>query len=262
MKKIMLSAAIIAGGLIFAQQITLDHTFPLGENVSVFPNGSNDIVYTAKGTGNILKIYNSAYSLVKTINVPVTSGYELEFYPSSDEPFMVSKYVFNTDDKLEFIVCFRSIANPSYRKMIIINEDGNIVKDFTTIPDFSWGGTYHVFHDPVSNSNKMMVVKFGNNGPGVFEVFSLPSNSTLSLKEVADKGKELSAFPIPANKVLNIINPSNGSSTVTIYDMTGKQVINKSFGSMNNQISVNVENLPKGTYFYKIGEKMSKFLKN
>ncbi|AZB11471.1 T9SS C-terminal target domain-containing protein [Chryseobacterium sp. G0162] len=261
MKKIMLSAAIMACSFMFAQQITLEHTFPISENVDVFPNG-NDIIFVAKGNGNTINIYNSSYVLVKTVNVPIPSGYIFEFYPSSDTNFQVTKHIFNNDDKLEFVVSAKILTNqqPS-RKLYIVNEDGTIIKDFTTNPNTSWTGDFNIFHNNASNTNKIIITNVDNNDNLFREVYTLPS-TTLSVNEIQSKGKQLSAFPIPANKVLNIINPSNGSSTVTIYDMTGKQVINKSFGSMDHQVSVNVESLPKGSYFYKIGEASSKFIKN
>ncbi len=257
----MLSAAIMACSFMFGQQITLEHTFALGENVDVFPNGS-DIIFASKGNGNTINIYNSAYTLVKTVNVPIPNGYIFEFYPSSDTNFQVTKYIFNNDDKLEFVVSakFLTSTQPT-RKLYVVNEDGIIIKDFTTNPNTSWTGDYNIFHNAASNTNKMIITNVDNNDNLFREVYTLPS-TTLSLSEIQSKGKQLSAFPIPANKTLNIINPSNGNNTVIIYDMTGKQVVNKSFGSMDSQISVNVENLPKGTYLYKIGESSAKFIKN
>ncbi|MGU3375137.1 T9SS type A sorting domain-containing protein [Chryseobacterium sp. M5A1_1a] len=262
MKKIILSAAVIACSFMFGQQITLEHTFPLDENIYVFPNG-NDIVFVARGNGNTINIYNSAYALIKTVNVPIPNGNPLDFFPNYDMNFLVTKHIFNNDDKLEFIVS-ASQATPlgSIRTLYIVNEDGIIIKAFNTIPNFSWNRDLKIFHDNTSNTNKMIISNYDNNNYKIFrEVYILPS-TTLSVNEIQSKGKQLSAFPIPTNEVLNIINPSNGSSMVTIYDMTGKQVINKAFSSMDHQISVNVESLPKGTYLYKIGEVSSKFIKN
>ena len=94
----------------------------------------------------------------------------------------------------------------------------------------------------------------------VYEVYQLPTSS-LSSKEIQTKGK-LSAFPVPANKTLNIINPNNGTNVVEIYDASGKLFINKSFPKNENRISVDVENLTKGAYTYKIGNQSAKFIKN
>ena len=76
------------------------------------------------------------------------------------------------------------------------------------------------------------------------------------------KKNKLSAFPIPTNKTLTIINPENGANTIEVFDTSGKLVINKSFGISEDKISIDVESLPKGSYIYKVGNLSSKFMKN
>jgi len=94
-----------------------------------------------------------------------------------------------------------------------------------------------------------------------------------NLKIIANKGtylnvlnnsnkQKIQAFPIPTSKILNIINPKNGTNNVQIYDTSGKVVINKTFSSNDNKIAIDVEDLTKGIYIYKIGELSSKFIKN
>lgn len=263
MKKIMLSVAIVATSFM-SGQITLQNTFTIGERVVPFTK-DNNMLYFTKGTGNTIKIYNSSYTLIKTVNVPVPNGYTISpYYPDlTQDPFDISKHIFNNDDKLEFIVGVKtSIATPPgiYTKMLLINEDGLLIKDFTNNPSFSWDGSYKVFHDPISNTNKLIVSHNNDNHESLHEVYELPTTA-LSAKEVQSKSK-LSAYPIPTNKILNIMNPSNGSNMVNVYDISGKLVLNKSFSNADNNITIDVENLPKGTYFYKIGDTSSKFIKN
>ena len=93
-----------------------------------------------------------------------------------------------------------------------------------------------------------------------YDVYSLPT-SGLGSKELIKKTR-LTAFPIPTNKSLNIINPRNGSNTVEIFDASGKLLINKIFDNSENRISIDVEHLSKGTFVYKIGNLSSKFIKN
>ncbi|SMC32170.1 T9SS type A sorting domain-containing protein [Chryseobacterium sp. YR221] len=121
-------------------------------------------------------------------------------------------------------------------------------------------GNYNVFHDSVSNTNKIIIETWDNNNNQIYDVYGLPT-SVLSSKEIQNVTK-LSAFPIPTSKILHISNPENGSNTVEIYDMTGSRMLTKNFGSSDTTISVDVENLPKGIYFYKIGALSSKFIKN
>lgn len=91
--------------------------------------------------------------------------------------------------------------------------------------------------------------------------FNVTQQSSLSTQEIQLDNK-LSAYPNPTNKTLNIMNPRNGANKVLVYDATGKLVINKSFSFNDGKISIDVEDLKKGVYIYKIGELSSKFIKN
>lgn len=71
----------------------------------------------------------------------------------------------------------------------------------------------------------------------------------------------LSAFPIPASKTLTIVNPRNGANKIEVFDTIGKLVLNKTFTNSEDKISLNIENLPRGTYIYRVGEHSSKFIK-
>ena len=80
--------------------------------------------------------------------------------------------------------------------------------------------------------------------------------------ENINKEIKLSAYPIPTNKILNILNPKNGASKIEIFDTNGKLILNKGIVNSENTISLDVTNLPKGIYIYKIGDSRSKFIKN
>lgn len=95
--------------------------------------------------------------------------------------------------------------------------------------------------------NRIFNINLSIFGVPLTEVYALPT-SVLAAKEI-QAGSKLSAFPVPTNKILNVMNP-------------GKLVTNKSFSASEGKISINVENLPKGTYVYKIGNLSSKFTKN
>lgn len=100
MKKLLFSAALVSANLVFGQ-ITLEHTFT---NEKAYPYiTSTETYYIAKSNNNNLKIYNSDYSLYKTVNVPVPANYNMIFYPENNL-LTISKHVFNTDNKFEFLV--------------------------------------------------------------------------------------------------------------------------------------------------------------
>lgn len=255
MKKLLFSAAAIIATSFASGQITLEHSFAPEQQVILYSDATTLKYVTLNGTQII--IYNSDYSVFKTFPITIPSIFsEARLSTFDDFPFNVSKYVFNTDDKLEFFVFFNGTW-PT-KNVMIFDEDGNIVKNFNDNYTYE---LVDIFHDSTTNTNKLKMGKYSaGTGDVSFDIYSLPTSS-LTTKEIKTKNK-LSAFPIPTNKILNILNPQNGANKIEIFDTSGKIVLNKSFGNSENKISVDVENLPKGIYIYKVGDLNSKFIKN
>jgi hypothetical protein len=254
MMKKLFFAVIMASNFSFGQ-ITLQHSFPVSEQVFAFTKG-NEMIYVSK-LGNQLKMYNSNFVLTKTVNVPVPANYILSFSYNENSTYSISKHIFNTDDLYEFVIV---VTNNSLRKLMIVNENGILIKDFH--PFSNYGEEWEIFHDTTSNTNKIIVEKWngGNYLEPINEVYSLPT-SVLALNDTQIIN-ELSAFPIPTKNNITIINPQNGSNTVQIFDDLGKLVLSKSFSFSENRIEINVEHFEKGIYFCKIGNLNSKFIKN
>lgn len=252
MKKFLFSVATIFAANFAFGQIELEHSFPNGENVLVYKNENQTFYCTTKYDSNILKIYNFDYSLYKTITLQIPTGYSNVSFPEADKFYLsISKNVFNNDDKLGFFIAYG--GNFAEKKLQIINEDGNVIKNFdNTYYDYD----IDLFTDKTVNKNKLVLLT----STGINEVYTLPTSS-LSAKEIGSKRK-LSAFPIPTNKIINVINPENGANKIEVYDRSGKLVLNKSFANSDNKISIDVENLPNGIYIYKVGGLSSKFIKN
>ena len=228
-------------------QITLEKTYS-SENLQVYTNSTETFYYSVGQNLSTIKIYNADYTLKKqfTLASPVNI--------SSYDNFILSKNIFNTDNLLEIVTTSGNYPNYSIK---IYNEDGVLVKDFGTGYQFEDEFDFHVYYDTNSNKNKLRLFKSSSNST---EIYNLSTNS-LTTKEITDKNK-LTAFPIPTNKILNIVNPNNGNNSLQVYDENGKIVINKVFTNSEKTISLDVEFLPKGIYIYKIGNINSKFLKN
>ncbi|MBX3164060.1 MAG: T9SS type A sorting domain-containing protein [Bacteroidetes bacterium] len=70
----------------------------------------------------------------------------------------------------------------------------------------------------------------------------------------------LSVYPNPTNEMLNVESPlSPKGGTIKIIDVLGKTVCNKQL--VNQKTQINVSELQKGIYFIKIGNTVSKFVK-
>ncbi|MBV8328481.1 T9SS type A sorting domain-containing protein [Chryseobacterium sp.] len=257
MKKIILSAALMTTGFMMGQ-ITLEKNFS-SENLQVYTNADDTFYYTTGYDISQIKIYKADYTIYKQFTPSVPAGYNM-FVDQYKNNFILSKNVFNTDNNLEIIVTFEKYNTTTNQREYIIriySENGVVLQEFG--PNYSFSDEYdiNIYHDNITNTNKLRIFNQGTNST---EIYNLPT-TTLSAKEVQSKGK-LSAFPIPANKTLNITNPVNGSTLVNVYDSSGKLVVNKSFNNADYTIRIDVEDLPKGTYIYKIGNMSSKFIKN
>ena len=235
-------------------QITLEKTYA-SENLQVYTNATETNYYSVGQNLTTVKIYNANHTLKKQFSPTIPTGYSMNI--SSYDNFILSKNIFNTDNLLEIVVVFNKYDNGSVNKIVIFNEDGQIVKDFGENYRFDDEFDFHVYHDNTTNTNKLRLYKENTSST---EIYNLPTTS-LAAKEIQLANK-LSAFPIPTNKILNIVNPDNGVNKVQIYDASGKLVMNKTFGFNDDKISIDVENLTKGVYIYKIGELSSKFIKN
>jgi hypothetical protein len=251
MRKLLSSIAMLATGFAFGQ-INLVHTFPASEDAAMYINDNQLLYCTQIVDTPVIKIYGQNFNYIKTLNITMTAGYDWMTF-DTDLDHQVSKNIFNSNDKLEFIVYFKANGTPD-SKVKIIDEDGAIIKDFP--------GTYRIeytkiYHDPVDNTNK---IKLFNETTQQTEIYSLPT-STLGNKEILTVKSKLVAFPIPAKTVLKINNPQNNAHKVEVFDTTGKLVITQPFASHDDSISLNVQNLTNGLYIYKIGDLSAKFIK-
>jgi len=128
MKKIVFYLLATVSVIVFSQrtnaQINLEHTF---EGVVNFSNGMclyswyasvyGDVDFYIGGIDeNQIKLYNTDYSLYKSINLP--TGYR------AMTTNFLTKNLFNNDSKIEFLAW---IENEENSKIIIINEDGVIL---------------------------------------------------------------------------------------------------------------------------------------
>ncbi|MHA3045442.1 T9SS type A sorting domain-containing protein [Riemerella anatipestifer] len=257
MKKVLFSVATIFATNFTFGQITLEHSFNISENITAY--SKDETVYVSfVRNDNKFKIYNSDYSLRKIVNISMPANYD-SIWIGDVNGYHISKYIFNTDDKFEFLVTISSSVNGNRDKLLLINEDGILIKDFNpNSQTVGYRGYSEIFHDVSTNKNKFLVNNLGTDDQ--FDLYSLPTTD-LGSKEI-NKKNLLSAFPIPTSKILNVVNPQNGANKIEVFDTSGKLIINKGFGNSESKISIDVENLPKGVYIYRVGDLSAKFLKN
>ncbi len=77
------------------------------------------------------------------------------------------------------------------------------------------------------------------------------------IDEITDKAGSL-VYPNPANTVLNIKLVSCQNGTVSVMDMTGRQISTTAFS--NQLANINTSALTNGMYFYRIADKTGNFI--
>ena len=252
MKNTLLFLLTLATNFAFGQ-ITLDHTFNSDNfnDVLVFSNGSQLNYVSAQGP--MIYTFNADYTVKNSFTVQIPTGMDT-FRIGQYSNFPVSQQIFNTDNLLEFFIWFWDSTGVA-TKIMIVNETGTIIKDFTT--EYS-PYSIEVFHNTQTNTN---LLKMGQSSvTEQVDIYSLPT-SVLGNKEILENNK-LTAFPIPTNKILNVVNPQTGDNVIKLFDSTGKLVQSKIFDLYEKQISIDVGNLPNGVYLYKIGSLSNRFIKN
>lgn len=256
MKKIYLLLTFVS--CLVSSQIRLEATLP--KEVSYYTDESGTF-YLAKGSGYDLRLWKGTvpYSSYKTISLDLPSGSYFQIL--NKNKFNLTKYVFNQDDKLEIIGFIRTnlVANPA--RLVIFNEDGELLRDFgpgyVTLDNYSLelDDIIDIYVEKSKNRLKMKVRKGGQT-----EIYDLGPN-TLGIQEVNEVSKT-TAFPVPTSSILNITDPKNGFSIIEVFDISGRKVLTNALSSTNGMTQIDVSSLPKGTYVYKIGNSSSKFIKN
>lgn len=233
-------------------QITLENSYPSNHqyfNMYVVNLGVSGYKYYSVDPNNkILRIYNLNHSLWKSINILVPTGYNFGIYN-------ISETLFNTDNSVEVAYCTHTISmNP-----FTINYEGRVMSET--------GSLIKV----IPNCASMQVYNTGSNGFKLFatidsvgktsvknvEVYSLVGSlpSALTVNEISQDEITSSLYPNPSSERVRIdYELPSGTSTgeVILCDLNGAELkryqVDRSFSSLD----LNNQDLPSGTYFYKI----------
>ena len=71
------------------------------------------------------------------------------------------------------------------------------------------------------------------------------------------------SFPNPSSDIINITNPlkNNAKEKVKVYDINGRKVLEKEIIGNGENIELNISDLSKGIYNYRIRDFGNKFVK-
>ncbi|MDR1973641.1 MAG: T9SS type A sorting domain-containing protein [Bacteroidales bacterium] len=264
MKKNLIYTVFMAGLLLFCPQIskaqiTLEHTFDGSTNYSntSYQNIGIDRYIQVNEDNNQIKIFNTDYSLYKTITITPPTGYELSSI------FFLSMTLFNSNSKIEFLVRFILVSPTTetfskYSSLKLYDEDGTMLKDFGTA---YYIYPYGVFN--IDNKFKLLISRQTYNGPTTTEVYSLPGNVTNAISGLEQNYSiQQSPYPNPAHSIINLPYKLNQgeNSIMRILNLQGQLIEQKKIDFTFDRILLDVSNYPKGIYFYEVKGKSSKFV--
>jgi hypothetical protein len=202
--------------------------------------------YTIDRTNNEVKFYDSSHNLFKTIIIELKNNWDfLSIYTITDK-------LFNSDSKIEFIVRSRDSGIP-YTNLTVFNEDGEEIFEFELVDDFK------LIKTP-ENTFKLITTSFYNNNKIDYKVYNL--SGTLDASQETLLNKDIIQYPNPTSKNLYLknIDIKNKGSFLEIFTIDGKKVLTKNI--KQSETYIDVSNLSKGVYYYKIGRYSHKFIKN
>jgi len=236
-------------------QINLEHTF---NNEHVFYENRFDVELFHCTNNNQIKLYNTDYSLYKTVNITPPIGYTFS------GGFNFSKKLFNDDNKIEFTAnFFKNEGGIIYYNIRLYNEDGTMLKDFGEHP-------YTIIASviKINEQYKLSIYKYATPSVNaITEIYSLPgtlpSNPTEPINNSSTSYNQLqTAYPNPANAVITLpYQLKQGEfSTMHIYNTNGQLIETKQIGYDFDKILLNVSGYTKGVYFYEVNGVSNKFI--
>jgi len=180
-----------------------------------------------------LFIYNEDFTLYRAFST-------LDFNPNygliricadleTQQQFYISRYFFNSDDKVEFVIYDREKD-----KTVVVNEDGEELCDFP-------GG---LFYD--SGTEKYIFETWG--GDAGSRVWKVSDDANVTTTSAIAR---TAIFPNPAFKgdvtiVYNLEGQTSG--ILQVFDVTGKRVIEKTLSCNEQSIAIDISSFQSGTY--------------
>lgn len=226
----------------FEQQLP-NYVFP-------FSTSQDGTWYVESFNDPVVSVYRSDFSLYKDMQIPIFEGCYTAYI------FFLSDRLFNSDDKLEYILYRCTLTNTM--EGLLVNEDGDILYDFG---DVETSMLPFVTQSP--GLNPVMGIYIWNTQlqrPST-DMYTLPG-IYLPVKETEGATVLRYPSPNPANDLIEIPYSITGSADplLTIHNTSGALVEKRILDRNQNKLLLNVSNLPAGTYIYTYGAESGKFI--
>jgi len=261
MNKHILAASLLIASFSANAQIVLEKTLTSNTYIQVVNfaiSGKKLVTYDT--LAKQIKLFNTDYSLWKSIPIPSIPNYTHETYSLDYRVPFISETLFNSDNLIEFILLYHSQIVGNQNNYFLLNEKGDVLQDFG--PQISNSYSFDVMKFS-KNEYKLVVREWPST---VNRIYSLPGslpcddvcdNSNVGLKEINNNstGGIVEAIPNPSSNTVTITYslPSNvRASSLDIFNSNGQKVKSVSLDRHSKQIVIDNREFPSGMYFYSI----------
>lgn len=244
-----LTFALLPGAF---SQIQFEHSFNYSTSVTTLENEGKKI-FLMDVDGEQCRLYNSDYSLWKTVNINIPNNRWL-----ADIKY-VSQHVFNSDDLLEMLIIYYQYVEvgSSYYYIYtaeVINENGSVL---LSVP----GGAYVDMIPTSDQGSKLFVYVYDYSGfpfsveTKIYGVPGVPLGIIENPDDLDTKGKLFSAYPNPTNGDIKI-RMNNGVFTpdawLIIRDEAGIVRSRTMLQQGSAEQCLKLVDLPSGIYIYEV----------
>lgn len=225
-----------------------------------------------------ITFYKSDFSVYKTIDISQkfpydNSGYNYNYISLDginvmngvDNDYMFTDKFFNSDEKIELILEYRSQSNSNVSLAnqsvsIIMNEDGQEIQRFTnlngrSIRFFFWKYLNVEFENDITNEITTKIYSVPGNLPCPFtcgqKAASIaPISQTNEFKEI-----QVTGFPNPSSEKVTLaytLPEGTPFGTLRLYTQTGELVKEFKVSNQVDHLELPVSEYNSGTYFYEL----------
>lgn len=246
MKKFLPALLLLFSSFAFGQ-ITQEASFDFSGTYIKLAN-SGDKFYVMDVANSQCRIYNTDYTLWKTINLTVpANNYVYDIRLLSEGLFT------NTNELcLAYVYYYYDDVNLYYTfNMKVIKENGTVL---LSVPGCQYVNVYKTQSGAaklVTYSYDYSIVLYTT----TTKVFSLPGTITSAPEiDIPDK-QPLPAFPNPASSLITIpysLPLDAGNAVISLINLNGQVVAERNLLNQTGKVTFDVNGFPKGMYLYKI----------